>query len=143
MPIELRIDDPEIENKYRTADEILNLLKSLVRNELILIPSAKKEVLSKDKIIKLISEYFKDKPVIRAYLFGSYSREEATSESDLDILIELDSTKKVGSLFFKMKAELEELMNKEVDLLTTNSINPKIKENIMNERILIYERKDK
>jgi len=36
--------------------------------------------------IKSIRNFFVDKPVIRAYLFGSYVRGDASDESDVDIL---------------------------------------------------------
>ncbi|MCG2716559.1 MAG: nucleotidyltransferase domain-containing protein, partial [Candidatus Marinimicrobia bacterium] len=38
----------------------------------------------------MITDYFKDKPVLRAYLFGSQVRNEADVDSDIDILVELD-----------------------------------------------------
>jgi len=45
--------------------------------------------LSKAKIDQ-IKAYFRDKPVVKAYVFGSYARKEATGKSDVDILVELD-----------------------------------------------------
>ncbi|MDE5998255.1 MAG: nucleotidyltransferase domain-containing protein [Muribaculaceae bacterium] len=38
-------------------------------------------------MIPVIKHYFQDKPVLRAWLFGSYSRGEETSSSDIDILV--------------------------------------------------------
>ena len=40
--------------------------------------------------ISEIGNYFKDKPVLKAYLFGSCARDEADDRSDIDILVELD-----------------------------------------------------
>ncbi|MBP3849192.1 MAG: nucleotidyltransferase domain-containing protein [Prevotella sp.] len=34
-----------------------------------------------------IAEYFKTQPVLKAWLFGSYSRGEQRADSDVDILI--------------------------------------------------------
>ena len=53
--------------------------------------------------IKLIKSYFEDKPVLRAYLFGSFSRNDASKDSDIDILVELDYTKHIGMGFVNMK----------------------------------------
>ncbi len=39
----------------------------------------------KEKDIQIIKDYFTGKPVLKAYLFGSYSRNQADSDSDLDI----------------------------------------------------------
>ncbi len=44
--------------------------------------------LGKSQILK-ISNYFKTKPVLKAYLFGSNVRNEAEKDSDVDLLVEL------------------------------------------------------
>ena len=52
--------------------------------------------------IKLINEYFSTQPVLKAYLFGSYVRGVADAKSDIDILVELDYSQKIGLNFIKM-----------------------------------------
>ena len=47
-------------------------------------------------MIQQIAEYFKTQPVLKAWLFGSYSRGEETEHSDVDILIVLDDSQHVG-----------------------------------------------
>jgi predicted nucleotidyltransferase len=49
-----------------------------------------------DANIAIIRNYFKDKPVLKAYLFGSYARGDAGIESDIDILVDLVSEKAVS-----------------------------------------------
>lgn len=44
--------------------------------------------------IESIKNYFKTRPVLKAYLFGSYVKGLADSKSDIDILIELDYSQK-------------------------------------------------
>ncbi|MCW5922105.1 MAG: nucleotidyltransferase family protein [Saprospiraceae bacterium] len=95
--------------------------------------------LSKQKL-KAIAAYFQDKPVLKAYLFGSYARGEANRKSDIDILVELDYTQKIGLAFFGMEAELEKLLGRKVDLLTSESLSPYVKPYIEADKILIYER---
>ena len=56
--------------------------------------------------IAVIKEYFRDKPVLRAFLFGSLARNEGSKESDVDILVELDYSKHIGLEFIKMKFDL-------------------------------------
>lgn len=90
--------------------------------------------------IKLIKSYFQDKPVLKAYLFGSFSRNEATKDSDIDILVELDYTKHIGMGFINMKLDLEEKLHKKVVLVSSNAISQYISPFINNDKQLIYER---
>ncbi len=98
--------------------------------------------LSKQKL-KAITAYFQDKPVLKAYLFGSYARGDADRKSDVDIVVELDYSQKTGLIFFGMQVELEELLCKKVDLLTTDGISPYIRPYIEADKTLIYERSDR
>lgn len=64
------------------------------------------------KHIRQIQDYFKTQPVLKAYLFGSYVRGEATEESDVDLLVELDYTQRIGLHFVQMIFDLEDLLQK-------------------------------
>jgi predicted nucleotidyltransferase len=46
--------------------------------------------------IESIKSYFKTRPVLKAYLFGSYVRGVADNKSDIDILVDLDYSQKIG-----------------------------------------------
>ena len=87
-----------------------------------------------------MNDYFSDKPVKRAYLFGSHAKNEAKNESDLDILVELDYSEPIGMKFFGFQADLEDLLNIKVDLLTTDGLSKYVKPFIDRDKILIYER---
>ena len=39
------------------------------------------------EMIQLIADYFKTQPVLKAWLFGSFSRGEEREDSDVDLLI--------------------------------------------------------
>jgi len=82
----------------------------------------------------------KDKPVKRAFLFGSVSRNEDDSMSDVDILVELDYSQPIGLNFIRMKLELEDLLKRKVDLLTMKSVSKYIQPFIDSEKVLIYEK---
>lgn len=78
-------------------------------------------ILGKRQIKRLVTEVFEKHPAIRcAYLFGSYARGEATKDSDVDLLVVLRNS--MGMEFFGIIEELEEKLNKKVDLLTSNQI---------------------
>ena len=49
-------------------------------------------------ITSKLKGFLKDKPIKKAYLFGSVVRQELTPTSDIDILVELDDTKTVGMI---------------------------------------------
>ena len=87
-----------------------------------------------------IREYLKNKPVFKAYLFGSYAREDASDESDIDILLELDYSKHIGLEYIQMKLDIEKILNKSVDLVTDRALSKYIKPIVDKEKILIYER---
>jgi predicted nucleotidyltransferase len=90
--------------------------------------------------IKTIQDYFQDKPVLKAFLFGSFSREDALESSDIDILVELDYSKHIGLGFVNMKFDLEDKLHKKVDLVSSNAISSHIFPFINNDKKLIYER---
>lgn len=90
--------------------------------------------------IESIRNYFKTRPVLKAYLFGSYVRGVADNKSDIDILVDLDYTKKIGLQFIQMKFDLEKLLNSEVDLVSSNGMSKYIKPLVDVEKRLIYEK---
>ena len=51
-------------------------------------------ILTFEQIQKTVQDYFKDKPVKKVFLFGSYAKGIATENSDVDLLVEYDDDKK-------------------------------------------------
>lgn len=90
--------------------------------------------------IESIKNYFKTRPVLKAYLFGSYVRGVANNNSDIDILVDLDYSQKIGLQFIQMKLDLEKLLNNEVDLVSSNGLSQYIKPLVDVEKRLIYEK---
>jgi len=78
--------------------------------------------------------------LVRAYLFGSYVRGEADSLSDIDILVDLDYSQRIGLQFIQMKIDLEKLLNSKVDLVSSKGLSKYIKPHVDNEKLLIYAR---
>lgn len=89
----------------------------------------------------LLQQFFSDKPVKRAYLFGSSARNEAVAGSDIDILVELDHSKPIGMKFFLYQMELEELLKTKVDMISAEGLSKYVKPYIDEDKILIYERR--
>ncbi|MBM3171561.1 MAG: nucleotidyltransferase domain-containing protein [Bacteroidetes bacterium] len=87
-----------------------------------------------------IKEYFRTRPVLKAYLFGSYVRGQADNHSDIDILVDLDYSQRIGLGFVQMQIDLEKMLKKKVDLVSSNSLSKYIKPLVDNEKKLIYAR---
>ncbi|AWH86665.1 nucleotidyltransferase [Flavobacterium album] len=93
--------------------------------------------LAKSKI-ETIKDYFKAKPVLKAYLFGSYVRGEADGDSDIDLIVDLDYRQRIGLQFIQMKLDLEELLKVKVDLISSDAVSKHLRESVDNEKQLIY-----
>ncbi len=63
-------------------------------------------------------------------LAGSYARNEATEDSDIDIIVEIQSPNKFRS-FFNLLYYLQESLGKKVDLSTESSLKPLVRESIL------------
>jgi predicted nucleotidyltransferase len=90
--------------------------------------------------IEKIRNFFSSKPVLKAYLFGSFARGEADDNSDIDILVELDYSTKIGLEFVRMQLDLQELLQHKVVLLSEKAISKYIRPLIENDKQLIYEK---
>jgi hypothetical protein len=94
-----------------------------------------------EKDIAFIKQFFADKPPVkRAYLFGSYSRNEASPDSDVDIVVELDYNYHIGLTFFQMQRDLELRLNKKIDLVSYQSLSKQIQPFVDSDKKLIYEK---
>jgi len=96
--------------------------------------------MSTKAMIQLIADYFKTQPVLKAWIFGSFSRGEQTADSDIDILVVLDESQHVGMKFFGMYEDLKALLGRNVDLVTDRSLASFARESVDRDKILIYER---
>lgn len=88
----------------------------------------------------MLRQFFAEKPVKKAYLFGSYARNEANSDSDIDLLVELDYSKPIGLSFIQMIIDLEALLQTKVDLVTEDGLSKYVKPYVDKDKRLIYER---
>jgi hypothetical protein len=57
-------------------------------------------------------------------LFGSYARQTARDDSDIDLAVELDDDKKTLTNFFGLKRYLEEKLGKRIDLGIKGAMKP-------------------
>jgi predicted nucleotidyltransferase len=90
-----------------------------------------------------IASYFQTKPVLKAYIFGSYARDEATSTSDLDILVELDYEHNGADFdnWMQMKEDLSKIAGMKIDLVSVGGLSNYFASTINQEKRLFYEKK--
>ena len=102
----------------------------------------KKDVLTLEEIRSELQEICKDSSVRRIWIFGSYARNEADSESDLDLLVDLENALDIE--------RFDSIHNVKIDLMSLSLFNRKMQsdlrfnksfvERVLNERVLVYEK---
>ncbi|TAH05131.1 MAG: nucleotidyltransferase domain-containing protein [Sphingobacteriales bacterium] len=93
-------------------------------------------ILNKDYIKQVVADYFKDKPVNKVHLFGSYATGKANEDSDIDLAFSILPNTKIS--YFKLAGylvDLEERLNKKVDLVEIEMFFPRIKKKYESEKI--------
>ncbi len=71
-------------------------------------------------------------------LFGSFARGEADKDSDIDLLVRF--SKPIGWTFYGIAEDLEKALGRKVDLATENMIGKRIRESVMRDLQVIYEK---
>ena len=95
------------------------------------------KIYSIEEIKSIAAPIAQEHGVSAMYLFGSYARGEATASSDLDFRIErgrIRSLFELGALY----NALAEGFQKELDLLTSQNIEPEFLALIQPEEVLVY-----
>jgi predicted nucleotidyltransferase len=71
-------------------------------------------------------------------LFGSFSRDEAHSKSDIDILIELqEGTENIHDLKNELRAYLSSHLHRKVDIAREKYLKPYVKEHILKDALYV------
>jgi len=86
----------------------------------------------KEKITPILQQY----GITKAAIFGSLAKGEATTSSDVDILVEIKGDMSLLD-FIGIKIEIEEALKMKVDLVEYNTIKPIIKERILAQQVII------
>ncbi len=66
-------------------------------------------------------------------LFGSFARDEAGPDSDVDFLVEF--SEKSFDRYMELKELLEDLFGRKVDLVLKSAIKPRLRDRILNEAV--------
>lgn len=94
-----------------------------------------------DEIKAILKKVLENMPVYNVILFGSYAKNTADSNSDLDLVIDTKETL-MGFKLYSLITKIEEEFNKQVDAFEKAEIieNSKIDEEIKKTGVVVYER---
>ncbi len=70
-------------------------------------------------------------------LFGSFARDEATIESDVDIIIELENVENVYDVKSSLREYLSQAFGRSVDLAREKYLKPYAKEQILKDTVYV------
>jgi len=119
------------------ALEAIEITKRRLRFEKKGTRSNHKRVLLLDKL----TSYLENSPIQKAWLFGSFARDEAQFDSDIDLLIQLQKSANIDLLdFIGITHDLEDLLARNVDVVQQGTLNKSIEKIVHEEKVLIYEK---
>ncbi len=94
--------------------------------------------MQKQEIFKKVVSILEGYGAKKIAIFGSYARDEAKPESDIDILVDFSERKSLLDLE-GIEQELSDAWGVKADLLTEKSISPYLIDRIKSEMKVIYE----
>lgn len=96
-----------------------------------------------DLLINKINAFLEHESIDKAWIFGSFSRNEENPESDIDILVRFSGDKKITLFYYiRLKNELEHLTGRHIDLVEEGQLKSFVVPEFEKEKKLIYERKN-
>ena len=84
-----------------------------------------------------IAEICRQNDVASLGLFGSVLREEATENSDVDLLVQFSKRKSLLAML-KLERQLSAALGRNVDLVTEAALSPYLRERIKSDLQVIY-----
>ena len=89
--------------------------------------------------LRSCAEAVKQRGATSLYLFGSAARDEARTESDLDVFIDYDPHKKFSLVdLVGIKLLLEEELGVEIDITTRDSLHPMLRSDIEKSAVRVF-----
>lgn len=86
----------------------------------------------RSKILSVLKKY----PVRKAALFGSYAKGQTKKSSDVDIILEFNGKRSLLDLV-SVKQDLEDLLKKDVDIITYKSIHSLLRKSILENQVVL------
>lgn len=84
----------------------------------------------REEVLRLADEH----GALNVRLFGSAARGEDDAESDLDLLVDMGDGRSLVD-HVTLKQDLEELLGREIDVVTERSLHPCLRERVLREAV--------
>ncbi len=95
--------------------------------------------MTRDELLAKLRElkpWLEEQGIVNVRLFGSYARDEAGPDSDVDLLVDL--SKPLGLRFYSLAEDIEDRLGLNVDLLTTDGLrNPYIRKTALRDCVAV------
>ena len=117
------------------------LRHDIVKNGTILYAAGETEMadLNADLPLAAIRELCRRHHVRELSVFGSTARGQDRPDSDLDLLVVFEPQARVGFLTLaRLARELSELLNRKVDLVPKDGLNPRIRDAVLGEAEVLF-----
>ena len=100
-----------------------------------------KKIYTINEIKQILKKILENMPVYSVVLFGSYAKNLATANSDLDLVIDTRE-QLMGFKLYSLITKIEEEFNKNIDAFQKSEIieNSKIDEEIKKTGVVVYEK---
>ena len=143
-----RLDDEAIHKEFQRAFEVYPINRNrLVRyagrrgvTASVYEQMAKVDLFRVD-IISKIQQTLKKQPVIRAWLFGSWSRMEERPDSDIDLLVDFKNSDSISLLDYTgFMLDIQDITGKQIDYVENGTLLPFANKNANQDKYIIYER---
>jgi predicted nucleotidyltransferase len=85
-----------------------------------------------------LAEFCRKHHIRKLALFGSVLRDDFTSDSDIDVLVEFEPGQVPGLAFFAMEEELSEIIGRRVELHTPQFLSRYFRERVAQEAEVQY-----
>lgn len=84
---------------------------------------SKSEIVSR---LRAAADHLRSRGVVSLALFGSWARDAGQSASDVDLLVEFRPHEKTFARYLELAEFFEKLLDRHVDLVTTDGLSPHI-----------------
>lgn len=84
----------------------------------------------REEVLRLADEH----GALSVRLFGSAARGEDDADSDLDLLVDMEDGRSLVD-HVALKQDLEDLLGREIDVVTERSLHPRVRERVLREAV--------